>query len=109
MTDKSNSERRSRKRVAVRVPVAVSPPKSAPVQAFTRDLSSSGIFLYTDSNILEGSSLEMILMLPPEVTQGQKRWVCCQASVIRVEQNPGGPFGVAAQIRHIADLPELQT
>jgi ClpP class serine protease len=47
-------------------------------------------------------------MLPPELTSGEKQWVCCQASVVRVE--PGtevGSFGVAASIRSIATLPEI--
>jgi hypothetical protein len=51
----------------------------------------------------------MVLMLPAQLTDGEKRWVCCQASVLRVE--PGGEdgrFGVAASIRSIATLPEIQ-
>ena len=52
---------------------------------FTRDLSASGIFIYTDSQISEGSELEMVLILPPELTHGEKQWVCCQASVVRVK------------------------
>ena len=47
-------------------------------------------------------------MLPSQLTDGEKRWVCCQATVVRVE--PGGEdgcFGVAACIRSIAALPEI--
>ena len=74
----------------------------------TRDLSRNGVFFYTDSQIREGSDLEMVLMLPPELTQGEKSWVCCQASVVRVEATPGsGQMGVAADIRNIATLPEI--
>ncbi len=74
----------------------------------TRDLNTSGIFLYTDSHISEGSELEMVLILPPELTHGEKQWVCCQASVVRVEENKdGGDFGVAASIRSIEVLPEI--
>lgn len=67
----------------------------------------SGIFLYTDAHILEGSELEMVLMLPQQLTGGEKRWVCCQASVIRVEEGPERQFGVAASVRSIATLPEI--
>jgi len=79
-------ERRSRQRLAVRVPVSIQS-RQGRVQAsgYTRDLSTSGIFLYTDSQIGEGSELEMILILPTELTGGEKRWVCCRASVVRVE------------------------
>ncbi len=103
------SERRSRQRVPVRMGVSIRSPQGEPATGYTRDLSTSGIFLYADSEILVGSELEMVLMLPAELTQGEKRWVCCQASVVRVE--PGGEdgrFGVAASIRSIATLPELQ-
>ena len=55
-----------------------------------------------------GSDLEMVLMLPAQLTDGEKRWVCCQASVIRVEAGgEDGHFGVAASIRSIATLPEI--
>ena len=102
------SERRSRQRVPVRVGVSIRSPQGEPATGYTRDLSTSGIFLYADSEILVGSELEMVLMLPAQLTQGEKRWVCCHASVVRVE--PGGEdgrFGVAASIRSIAALPEI--
>jgi PilZ domain len=102
------SERRSRQRVPVRLGVSIRSPQGEPATGYTRDLSTSGIFLYADSEILVGSELEMVLMLPAQLTQGEKRWVCCQASVVRVE--PGGEdgrFGVAASIRSIAALPEI--
>jgi hypothetical protein len=102
------SDRRCRERVSVRLDVSIRSPQGQPATGYTRDLSTSGIFLYADSEILVGSELEMVLMLPTELTDGEKRWVCCQASVVRVE--PGGEdgrFGVAASIRSIATLPEI--
>ena len=112
------SERRSRKRIPVRVGVSIrsSPGQSSqnqssqnqPATGYTRDLSTGGIFLYADSEMLVGSELEMVLMLPPELTSGEKSWVCCQASVIRVEPGgKGGGFGVAASIRSMVTLPEI--
>jgi len=68
----------------------------------------SGVFLYTDSQIREGSQLEIVLMLPPGLAEGEKRWVCCQADVVRVENHPGkSGFGVAASIRNMQVLPEI--
>jgi hypothetical protein len=102
------SDRRSRKRVPVRLGVSIRSPQGQPATGYTRDLSTSGIFLYADSEILVGSELEMVLMLPTQLTDGEKRWVCCQASVVRME--PGGEdgrFGVAASIRSIVSLPEI--
>jgi hypothetical protein len=75
---------------------------------YTRDLSSNGIFLYTNCEIVAGSELEMVLILPPELTQGEKRWVCCQASVVRVENaGDGGNFGIAANLHSVEILPEI--
>lgn len=77
------------------------------VSAHTRDLSNHGVFLYTDSRMEEGADVELILMLPPELTSGTKSWVCCHARVLRVEQGKGTRFGVAAEIRKMDLLPEL--
>jgi hypothetical protein len=102
-------ERRSRRRLPVRTPVSIkSQPGPEEATGVTRDLNTSGIFLYTDSRISEGSELEMVLILPPELTHGEKQWVCCRASVVRVEDGDrAGNIGVAASIRSIEILPEI--
>ncbi len=102
-------ERRSGPRVAARLPVSIKSRKGkVEATGFTRDLNTGGIFLYTDSRIVAGSELEMVLILPPELTHGEKQWVCCRASVLRVEDSEGGgDFGVAASIRSIEILPEI--
>ena len=66
-------ERRSGQRTPVRVPVSVKTTGgSIEATGVTRDLSDGGVFLYTDSQISEGSQLEMVLILPPEITQERK-------------------------------------
>ncbi len=101
-------DRRSRQRIPASVPVSIKAPQgNLQITGQTRDLSTSGIFLYTNSHISEGSELEMVLILPPELTRGEKRWVCCQASVVRVEDKADGNFGVTASIRNIDILPEI--
>jgi len=66
------------------------------------------VFLYTNSAIAEGAELELVLVLPAELTFGERRWVCCQASVVRVENSAGvGNFGVAARIDRFEVLPEI--
>jgi len=110
----AGTERRSRQRVAARLPVEVrsgSNPGSNPaeVTAHTRDVSSNGVFLYTNSQMAEGSEVELVLILPPEITAGEKCWVCCHARVLRVEQGVGKEFGVAAEIRRMEILPEIPT
>jgi PilZ domain len=102
-------DRRSRQRVISRLPVRVRAPGGAELSAQTRDVSTNGIFLYTESRMVEGSNVELVLILPPELTSGEKCWVCCHAQVLRVEHGPGGNFGVAASIRRMDVLPEIPT
>jgi|SRR5208283_2407621 len=105
---KPNLDRRSRQRVRARVPVrikgGVGERESA---AETRDVSTNGVFLYSKSRMAEGSDLELVLILPPELTSGEKCWVCCHARVLRVEQGSGTGFGVAAEILRMDMLPEI--
>jgi hypothetical protein len=51
--------------------------------------------------------VELVLILPPELTSGEKCWVCCHARVLRVEQGAGTNFGVAAEIQRMDILPEI--
>jgi hypothetical protein len=103
------SDRRARQRFPVHVPVSVKTGNGAVEEATqTRDLSTAGVFVYTNSRMQEGSDLELILVLPPEITFADRRWVCCQASVVRVEENAGqGNYGVAAVIKRFDVLPEI--
>ncbi|MGA9543803.1 MAG: PilZ domain-containing protein [Candidatus Sulfotelmatobacter sp.] len=105
---KSKIDRRSRERVVATLPVRVRGTTANPeASALTRDVSANGIFLYTNSRMAEGSEVELVLILPPELTSGEKCWVCCHARVLRVEQGPGTDFGVAAEIRRMDVLPEI--
>jgi hypothetical protein len=99
------AERRSGTRIATRVPTRVRTARGDDHSAQTRDVSASGVFLYTKSRMEAGTDVELVLILPPELTSGEKCWVCCQATVVRVEEE-GKEFGVAAQIRRMDILPE---
>jgi len=103
---KADSERRSGNRIATRVPARVRTAEGADHSARTRDVSANGVFLYTQSRMEKGSNVELVLILPPELTSGEKCWVCCQATIVRVEES-GGEFGVAAQIQRMDILPEV--
>jgi len=104
----SKIDRRSRQRVVAKLPVRVrSAAANVELSAQTRDVSTNGVFLYTKSHMTEGSDVELVLILPPELTSGEKCWVCCHAKVLRVEQGPGKDFGVAAEIRRMDILPEI--
>ena len=73
----------------------------------TRDLTSNGIFLYTNSALEPGAKLELVMMLPPELGLGPGGWTLCQASVVRIERSDGKAMGVAATLDRIERLPEL--
>jgi hypothetical protein len=104
----SKTDRRSRLRVVAELPVRVRRTAAdAELSAQTRDVSTNGVFLYTNSRMMEGSEVELVLILPPELTSGEKCWVCCHARVLRVEQGLGKDFGVAAEIQRMDILPEI--
>ena len=107
MTEKTATpERRSRQRVPVRVPVKVRY-EGSEQQGLTRDLSSSGIFLYSKAEMKAGSKLELVVMLPPGLGLGPGGWTLCEASVVRVEKSDGKDIGIAATFDRIALLPEI--
>jgi hypothetical protein len=103
---KSDGERRSGTRIVRRIPAKVRTPQGADQSAETRDVSANGVFLYTNSRMQKGADVELVLILPPELTSGEKYWVCCQATVVRVEEQ-GKDRGFAAQIRRMDILPEM--
>jgi hypothetical protein len=103
---KADTERRSGTRISTRVPTRVRTAQGTDHTAQTRDVSANGIYLYTHSRMQPGSEVELVLILPPELTSGEKCWVCCQATIVRVEEE-GKEFGVAAQIRRMDILPEV--
>ncbi len=103
---RADTDRRSGTRIATRVPTRVRTTEGSDHSAQTRDVSANGIYLYTKSRMEQGTDVELVLILPPELTSGQKCWVCCQATIVRVEEN-GSDFGLAAQIRRMDILPEM--
>jgi hypothetical protein len=102
----ADTERRAGTRIAITVPTRVRTTEGTDHTAQTRDVSANGIFLYTKSRMQEGSEVELVLILPPELTSGEKCWVCCHATIVRVEEN-GSEFGIAAQIQRMDILPEV--
>ena len=103
---KADTERRSGTRIPTRVPTRVRTPHGDDHTALTRDVSANGVFLFTNSRMQAGAEVELVLILPPELTSGEKCWVCCHATIVRVEEQ-GTEFGVAAKINRMDILPEI--
>lgn len=101
------SERRSHPRRPVRVPVKVRTAEGKEGSGVTRDLSSNGIFLYSETGLEAGSKIELVVMLPASLGLGPGGWTLCEGSVVRVEQGNGRGVGVAATLDRIELLPEI--
>jgi hypothetical protein len=106
MNEKAVSDRRSGQRTPVRVPVKVRH-QGGEHAGLTRDLSSSGIFLYSETGLKAGSKLELVVMFPPGLGFCSGGWTLCEASVVRVEEADDKRVGIAATLDRIAVLPEL--
>jgi PilZ domain-containing protein len=70
----------------------------------TQDISSGGVFFFAGTKVKKGSAIDLVLVMPPGVKRFAGRWVCCQATVVRVERQRR-KFGVAAKIGRCEALP----
>ncbi len=105
---KPKQEKRAVPRVLWQLPASVSFHGSGRAQAELKDISSRGLFFFTEAKVEENSKLEIVLMMPPELQQVGRQWVCCQATVVRVEEDkPNHKIGVAAVIDRCEALPQI--
>jgi hypothetical protein len=51
---------------------------------FTQDLSSRGVFLFTDAPLTEGAEIELMLRMPSEITLGESMDVRCRGHILRI-------------------------
>jgi len=85
---------------------------------FTQDLSSRGVFFFTDAPLEAGAEIELTLRMPSEITLGEDMPVRCRGRVLRVvrpaagmEELPGRgraetKIGVAVRFDGYEYLPE---
>ncbi len=64
---------------------------------FTQDLSSRGVFFFTDAPIVDGGEIELTLRMPSEITLGENMPVRCRGRVLRVTRpsNQGTSSAIA--------------
>ncbi len=91
-------ERRHSARLPRAIDVMVRTKDGAQHQCVTRDISSGGIFFYCPAALVENSSIDLLVALPPELNAGTTHWVRARATVIRVEGSDGPEQGVAAKV-----------
>ncbi len=68
--------------------------------ALMRDISARGVFFYADFSPELGSSIQLVLTFPTEITYTAPILALCHGTVRRIERNAFvGKFGVAVEIR----------
>jgi PilZ domain len=78
-------ERRVGQRFPYLLPLSLRQPgTSLEGVGFTQDLSSRGVFFFTNAPLTEGSEIELTLRMPSEITLGESMPVRCRGRVLRV-------------------------
>ncbi|MGB8060879.1 MAG: PilZ domain-containing protein [Candidatus Sulfotelmatobacter sp.] len=72
--------------------------------AFTQDLSSRGVFFFTDAPLTEGSEIELTLRMPSEITLGESMPVRCRGRILRIVR----PAAVSGKALPDADRAETK-
>ena len=108
-TDPIRVERRSGQRFQLHLPLAIHVNGKA-VPGFTQDVSSRGLFLYTEAQLVEGAAVELTFTMPSEITLGENMRVRARGRVLRADSSQAGPrTGVAVQLDSYEYLPSLES
>src|SRR5262249_53667557 len=92
-------------RFSYQVPVLLRIPAEGRTGAgCTQDLSSRGALVWTDFQLNEGALIEMVLVMPSEITLAEDMKVCCRGHVTRLECVEGAKPAVAVRIESYAFL-----
>jgi PilZ domain len=101
-------ERRVGQRFPYLLPLSLRQPQTClEGVGFTQDLSSRGVFFFTDAPLTEGSEIEITLRMPSEITLGESMPVRCRGRILRVvrpaaknsDASPGdAKIGVAVRL-----------
>jgi hypothetical protein len=102
-----SGSRRRYERIPTTSPATVYAGRRA-VAATVKNISLGGVFLFTDAPFNVGRQIDIVLILPKELSPPFSRLVCCHTSIVRVERS-SGQFGLAAEVESIADLPPGRT
>ena len=96
----NSDERRILARFHIEMPVSLQVSGSETiVQGSTRDVSATGVFFYTSFELVQGSDIDFIMTLPPELTHTTGIQLSCKGKVVRVQHDIAtGRIGVGAAI-----------
>jgi len=108
-SDPVSVERRSRQRFQLHLPLTIQVDGKT-VAGFTQDVSARGLFFYTETQLAEGSVVELTFTMPSEITLAESMRMRCSARVLRsAPSNAGGSVGVAVQLDSYEYLPSLES
>jgi len=97
--EQNRIERRSSQRFSYQVPVLLRVPADGRSgTGCTQDLSSRGALVWTALQLKEGTPVEMVLVMPSEITLAEDMNVCCLGHVTRLECAEGAKPAVAVRI-----------
>jgi hypothetical protein len=81
---------------------------------FTQDISSRGVFFFTDMALSEGAEIELTLRMPSEITLGESMRVRCRGRILRIVKPADNSksaltkIGVAVCLKGYEYLPETE-
>lgn len=108
MTEPLRVERRVGQRFEVHLPVLIKMGDRT-ISGFSQDVSSRGVFLYTEAALTEGDNVELTFTMPSEITLGESMRVRCQGRVLRSGvAGAGQRNGVAVQLDSYEYLPAIE-
>ena len=98
-TSPSRIERRVGQRFSYLLPISIRQTSTGlEGPGFTQDLSSKGVFFFTDLPLREGGEIEVTLRMPSEITLGESMLVRCRGRVLRVAPPVVGLHGAETKI-----------
>jgi hypothetical protein len=107
-TDPVCIERRCGQRFQLHLPLTIHM-DGKPVPGFTQDVSSRGLFFYSEAQLAEGSVVELTFTMPSEITLGESMRVRGRGRVLRANPSQGAPrTGVAVQLDSYQYLPSQE-
>ena len=94
----SGVERRRARRFVVSLPVRRPELSQEPVFGVTRDISSAGVYFYTEGDDwIEGKRIDFAMELPSELTQAEPAKSVCSGTIVRAERVES-VIGIAVRI-----------
>lgn len=103
MADPNLRQPRSEPRIPFKAPATVNAGQHS-FAATTKDISSHGLFFFTDVPLKEGSEVEIVLMLPEELRLPFSGMVSGHARAVRLEHCGGHQYGIAVKIDRLTPV-----